>query len=116
MASFSLPCSPPRSSTAHPTQPPPAGRAQLINVWRPLRGPVYDMPLAFADARTLDTENDLVRARLLYPTEGEFAQPEGETLTVKHNPAHRWFYLSEMSADEGALCRPPYVSAARTRG
>ncbi|TNY20840.1 hypothetical protein DMC30DRAFT_351604 [Rhodotorula diobovata] len=81
------------------------GRAQLINVWRPLRGPVYDMPLAFADARTLDTENDLVRARLLYPTEGEFAQPEGETLTVKHNPAHRWFYLSEMSADEVLLLK-----------
>lgn len=79
-----------------------AGRAQLINTWKPLRGPVRDMPLAFADARTLDTDKDLVRARLLYPTEGEFAQPEGETLTVKYNPAHKWYYLSEMGPDEGA--------------
>ena len=60
------------------------------------------MPLAFADARTLDTDKDLVRARLLYPTEGEYAQPEGETLTVKHSPNHKWYYLSEMRPDEGA--------------
>ncbi|GAA5901161.1 hypothetical protein JCM8208_002292 [Rhodotorula glutinis] len=81
------------------------GRAQLINTWKPLRGPVRDMPLAFADARTLDTDKDLVRARLLYPTEGEFAQPEGETLTVKYNAAHKWYYLSEMGPDEVLLLK-----------
>lgn len=42
------------------------GRAQLINLWRPLRGPVLDVPLAFADARTLN-KSDLVPSRLIYP-------------------------------------------------
>lgn len=72
------------------------GQAQLINVWRPLRGPVLDVPLAFADARTLQKEQ-LVKSRLIYkpPT------PEGETLSVEYSDEHRWYYLSEMQPDEG---------------
>ncbi|BGP46471.1 hypothetical protein JCM10450v2_002316 [Rhodotorula kratochvilovae] len=81
------------------------GRAQLINVWRPLRGPVLDVPLAVADARTLDPERDLVRSRLLYPAEGPGAQPEGETLQVKYSDKLRWYYLSEMGPDEVLLLK-----------
>lgn len=76
------------------------GTAQLINVWRPLRGPVLDVPLAFADARTLNKE-ELVKSRLIYRP----PQPEGETLRVKHSPEHRWYYLSEMQPDEGEFAR-----------
>jgi hypothetical protein len=74
------------------------GRAQLINVWRPLRGPVLDIPLAFSDARTLQKEQ-LVKSRLIY----EPPTPEGETLSVEYSDEHRWYYLSEMQPDEGEL-------------
>ncbi|GAA6045680.1 7alpha-cephem-methoxylase P8 chain related protein [Rhodotorula toruloides] len=81
------------------------GRAQLINLWRPLRGPVLDIPLAIADARTLSPSTDLVQSRLIYPQEGEGAQPEGETLSVKWGEGLRWYYLSEMGADEVLLLK-----------
>ncbi|GAA5821449.1 hypothetical protein JCM11251_004628 [Rhodosporidiobolus azoricus] len=81
------------------------GRAQLINIWRPLRGPVLDTPLAVADARTLSHTEDLSSSRLLYPSEGPHAQPEGETLQVGFGERHRWYYLSEMQPDEALLLK-----------
>lgn len=71
----------------------------MVNLWRPLRdSPVLDAPLAFADARTLQS-TDLVHARLLYGPD----QPEGETVQVAFNPDHTWYYLSEMERDEAVL-------------
>ncbi|KAI8610807.1 hypothetical protein BC830DRAFT_1144022 [Chytriomyces sp. MP71] len=81
------------------------GRAQLINVWRPLRGPVLDFPLAVADFRTLDVDRDLVPMRLLYPSEGPNAQPEGETFLIKHSGAHTWYFLEEMQPEEVLLLK-----------
>ncbi|GAA5974229.1 hypothetical protein JCM11641_003340 [Rhodosporidiobolus odoratus] len=81
------------------------GRAQLINVWRPLRGPVLDVPLAVADARTLSHTEDLTRSRLVYPTEGEHHQPEGEVLSVGFSDRHRYYYLSEMGPQEALLLK-----------
>ncbi|GAA5906274.1 uncharacterized protein JCM6883_005501 [Sporobolomyces salmoneus] len=82
------------------------GRAQLINVWRPLRGPVLDVPLAVADFRTLSVDEDLVPSRLIYPPEGEPGyQPEGETFAIKHSERHQWYYLSEMGPQEVLLLK-----------
>lgn len=75
---------------------------------------MLDVPLAFADARTLQPSTDLVQSRLMYPSEGEGAQPEGETLNVKWNPAHRWYYLSEMGPDEGEPSCPSIFPSLRT--
>lgn len=74
-------------------------RAQLINVWRPLRGPVLDLPLAFADARTLG-KDQLVPSKLLYKD-----QPDGETFQVAFDDKHRWYYLSEMGPQEAVLLK-----------
>lgn len=41
-------------------------RTQIINVWRPLRGPVLDSPLGLCDIRSVDWEKDLVVGKLLY--------------------------------------------------
>ena len=41
------------------------GRVQVINLWRPIRGPLQDAPLAVCDARTVDPE-DLVPSDLVY--------------------------------------------------
>ena len=74
------------------------GRVQIINLWRPLRGPVLDAPLAMADAQSF-AAGDLLPADLVYPDR------MGELYYARHNPAHRWFYLSRMQSDEVLLLK-----------
>ncbi len=73
-------------------------RFGIVNVWRPIRGPVLDLPLALCDARSF-TDADLVASDLVYP------QVRGETSSVEYNPSHRWVYFSEMQSDEVILIR-----------
>jgi hypothetical protein len=73
-------------------------RFSVVNVWRPIRGPVQDAPLAVADAQSVDS-GDLVATDLIYPDR------TGEIYYVKFNPAHRWFYASAMSEDEALLIK-----------
>jgi hypothetical protein len=74
------------------------GRVQVINLWRPIRGPVRDAPLAMADGTTV-APDDLVASDLIYPNRS------GETYSVRYNPNHRWFYFREMTADEAILLK-----------
>jgi hypothetical protein len=74
------------------------GRVQVINLWRPIRGPVRDAPLAMCDGSSVAKE-DLVASDLIYPNR------RGETYSVKYNPNHRWFYFPEMTADEALLLK-----------
>lgn len=71
-------------------------RFQLINVWRPIKNIVYDYPLAFADFRTVNVEDDLIDTELRYPPWLE----DKETFAVKYNPMHKWYYWSHMEPDE----------------
>ena len=74
------------------------GRFGIVNVWRPIRGPVLDSPLALCDARSF-TDDDLIASDLIYP------HVRGETSSVEFNPGHRWYYFSEMQPDEAVLIR-----------
>jgi hypothetical protein len=74
------------------------GRVQVINLWRPIRGPLLDAPLAMCDAQTLASD-DLIASDLIYPGRN------GETYSVKFNAGHRWLYFSKMSADEALLLK-----------
>jgi hypothetical protein len=74
------------------------GRVQVINLWRPIRGPVRDAPLAMCDGTSV-APGDLVASDLIYPNR------QGETYSVKYNPNHRWFYFPEMTADEAILLK-----------
>jgi hypothetical protein len=74
------------------------GRVQIINLWRPIRGPLLDSPLAVCDARTVKPE-ELVGSDLVYPNR------VGETYSVKFSPDHRWFYAPRMLADEVLLLK-----------
>jgi len=74
------------------------GRVQVINLWRPIRGPLRDAPLAVADARSV-APGDLVGSDLVY------RDRVGETYAVKFNPAHRWFYVPDMQPDEALLLK-----------
>jgi hypothetical protein len=75
-----------------------AGRVQIINLWRPIRGPVRELPLAVCDARSV-AAGDLVAADLVY------RDRIGETYAVTYNADHRWFYLSEMTTEEALLVK-----------
>lgn len=74
------------------------GRVQIINLWRPIRGPLQDSPLALCDAQT-------VRFEELVPTDLVYQHRIGETYSVKYSPEHRWFYVPEMDVDEVLLLK-----------
>jgi hypothetical protein len=74
------------------------GRVQIINLWRPIRGPVRDLPLAVCDASTVRFD-DLVAAAHIY------RHRVGETYQVTYNPSHRWFYAPGMQTDEALLLK-----------
>src|SRR5215471_7009785 len=73
-------------------------RFGIVNVWRPIRGPVLDSPLALCDAQSF-TDDDLIATDFVY------AHLRGETSSVEYNPRHRWYYFSEMQPDEAVLIR-----------
>src|ERR1700761_173506 len=74
------------------------GRVQVINLWRPIRGPLLDSPLAMCDAQSV-ASGDLIASDLIYPNR------QGETYSVRFNPAHRWFYFPKMTSDEALLLK-----------
>jgi hypothetical protein len=65
-------------------------RFGIVNVWRPIRGPVLDSPLALCDARSF-TVDDLIASDLVYP------HVRGETSSVEYQPSHRWYYSPRCS-------------------
>ncbi|MCJ1441556.1 MAG: hypothetical protein MMC23_002045 [Stictis urceolatum] len=68
------------------------GRLRIINVWRPLNGPVQSYPLAFADSKTVKDET-------LHIVEHRYADRTGETLSLQHGD-EQWYYWSGMRNDE----------------
>lgn len=68
-------------------------RVQIVNLWRPIRGPVRDVPLAVADARSA-APADFVPSDLVH------RDRVGESYAITFNPAHVWFYVPEMRPDE----------------
>lgn len=76
-------------------------RFQLINVWRPIENIVYDYPLAMADFRTINVDQDLVATELKYPS----WLMDKETYAVKYNSSHKWYYWSHMTPEEVLLIK-----------
>jgi hypothetical protein len=73
-------------------------RFAIINVWRPLFGPVEDAPLAVCDARSVRPE-ELVACDLV------FRDRVGETYALAYGPEQRWFYYPRMRRDEVLLLK-----------
>ena len=69
------------------------GRYRIINVWRPLNGPVQASPLGFASAETTRDED-------LVPVEHRYPHRTGETAAVQHHADQKFFYWSGMTNDE----------------
>lgn len=72
------------------------GRYRIINVWRPLNGPVYAHPLAFASSASV-VDDDIKPIKHIYPDK------LGQIAGVQHSPQQHWNYLSGMRNDERLL-------------
>ncbi|KAM5437802.1 hypothetical protein MferCBS31731_005306 [Microsporum ferrugineum] len=72
------------------------GRCRVLNVWRPINGPVQSNPLAVALPSSVP-DDDLVRIELRYP------EYSSETQMLKYNPAHKWYYWSRMTNEDRLL-------------
>ena len=73
-------------------------RFAIVNVWRPIAGPVETAPLAFADAHSI-APMDLVPLDLVY------ADRIGEIYNVTFSPDHRWYYVPRMQRHEAVLIK-----------
>jgi hypothetical protein len=83
-------------------------RFAVINVWRPIRGPVEEAPLAVCDARSIERQ-DFVKHELRY------RDRTGEVFSLAFNPNHRWFYFPRMQKEEALLLKCFDSDAARAR-
>jgi hypothetical protein len=81
------------------------GRVQVINLWRPIHGPLKDSPLGVCDATSVGADQ-------LVPSDLVYRHRVGETYSVTYNPAHRWFYVPEMRIDEALLLKCSDTSTA----
>ena len=73
-------------------------RFAVINVWKPISGPVLETPLAVCDAQSMKPD-DFIETDLVY------ADRVGEVYSVAFSEAHRWYYVSEMRSDEVMLIK-----------
>ena len=73
-------------------------RFAVINVWKPIRGPVEQAPLAVCDARTIGPDD-------FVPTDLRYRDRTGEVYSLRWSPRHAWFYFPRMAADEAMLLK-----------
>ncbi|KAI6823688.1 hypothetical protein KC332_g8643 [Hortaea werneckii] len=75
------------------------GRSRIINIWRPIKHPVYDCSLAVADGSNLRADDVIECDRHLART-GAYHDTIG---VVKYRPGFDWNYCSEMEPDDVLL-------------
>lgn len=76
-----------------------AGRIQYITIWKPLRGPLHDYPLALCDKKSVDIEKDLEPQDIVDRDEVL------ENVHVYHRAKHSWCYLKGQNDDELLIFR-----------
>ena len=67
-----------------------------VNLWRPIRGPLRDAPLALCDGSSV-APHSLRKVELRYPDR------TGEIYYLMHEPRQRWYFASDMTVDEAWL-------------
>lgn len=69
------------------------------SVWRVLKGPNNDWPLALCDFQTVDLVNDFTTNDALHQ------KRQGENWLLYANSKHKWHYLSSQEEDELIIFR-----------
>jgi len=85
-------------------------RFAIINLWRPITGPLRDHPLAMCDAQSLGPD-DLMVSKVVSRAD-EHGRPvadgkiyEAAVYALAYNPGHRWYYVPDMMPDEALLLK-----------
>ena len=73
-------------------------RFTMVNVWRSIGASAERLPLAMADARTVQAD-DFVATDLVYQDR------KGEIFQVRHSTGQDWFYFPDMQPDEVVLLK-----------
>ncbi|KAK0881712.1 hypothetical protein LTR87_004488 [Friedmanniomyces endolithicus] len=76
-----------------------SGRARIINIWRPIKHPVYDCGLAIADGGKLREDDVLECERHLAKT-GAYWDTMG---VIRYRPGFIWYYCSSQAESEVLL-------------
>ncbi|KAF5004780.1 hypothetical protein FDECE_8737 [Fusarium decemcellulare] len=69
------------------------------SVWKVLKGPNDDWPLAVCDFSSIDWENDTTA------NDAVLLQRTGENWLLHHSDRHRWYYLGRMGEDDLIVLR-----------
>jgi hypothetical protein len=79
-------------------------RTAIINVWRPICGPVRDRPLAICDTRTV-SQDEFVETDIEHYGDDDSSKPRhtGQIYSLRYSPKHRWYYVAEMQPSEVLL-------------
>ena len=72
---------------------------KIVNLWRPIRHPALDIPLALCDFRSITPSEDL------FPHKVQYATYERETLAVRYADKHNWKYLHGQTPEEFVLIK-----------
>src|SRR3954470_18186205 len=71
-------------------------RWTIVQVWRPIRGPVMIDPLGICDGRSIPEKGFIrVERRYKYRT--------GEVYHIAHDPMHAWYYFPHMTSNEALV-------------
>mgnify|MGYP000548102075 CR=1 FL=1 len=73
-------------------------RFAIINLWRPIGGPVFTTPLAVCDASSIEAA-DFIPSDLVY------RDKVGETFALRANSQHRWYYFPQLRPEEALLLK-----------
>jgi hypothetical protein len=76
-----------------------SGRARAINIWRPIKHPVYDCGLAIADGGRL-LDDDVMECNRHRADTGEYWDTMG---VIKYRPGFEWYYCSQQSPSDVLL-------------
>lgn len=89
-------------------------RSAQYNIWRALSAPPQDVPLGLCAYTSLN-EADLVDCTAIFdPLDGSPEWSFGNYL-LAHNPAHRWYYYSDMHPGEAIIFKTSESDPARAQ-
>lgn len=89
-------------------------RSAQYNVWRALSPPPQDVPLALCSWPSVE-EGDLIDCLAIFdPPDGSPEWSFGNYV-IRHNPAHRWYYFSNMTPDEAIVFKTSESDPARAQ-
>ncbi|RAL09125.1 uncharacterized protein BO97DRAFT_352704 [Aspergillus homomorphus CBS 101889] len=75
-----------------------AGRVRLINLWRPISGPIHDHPLAVCDGRTLDPSKVIETDMILGNYNGTLLYPQYDP-----SGSSQWYFMSGQDVEDVLL-------------